>query len=50
MSRERVAAAVEPHVLAAFAGAVVGDAGGAAERTHDRATFTSGWLRLTAER
>jgi hypothetical protein len=50
IARERVAAAVEPYVLAASTWALVGDAGGAAERTYDLATLTSVWLRLTANR
>jgi hypothetical protein len=50
MPRERVVAAVAPYVLTASTWAAVGQAGGAAERTYDLATFASVWLRLTANR
>ena len=48
VSRERAAAAIDPHGLAALARAVVGHAGGAPGRSRDLAALASGCLRQTA--
>src|ERR1700682_878028 len=49
ISRERVAAAIEPHVLAALTWAVVGHAGGAPRWSYDLAALNPVCLRLTAD-
>src|SRR3979411_1797430 len=50
ISRERVAAAIEPHVLAALTWAVVGHAGGAPGWSYDLAALNPVCLRVIADR
>jgi hypothetical protein len=49
VSREFVAAAIDPHRLTALAGAVVRHAGGAPGRRHDLAALNPVCLQLTAD-